>query len=89
MKVQVLNFHVDEKWFVSLLFQMYNKVAPDFGCSPVHHRIHHKNSIEKVLTICAIGIVPFNNDIHNGGMAEKICITRCGGLVKASKDSYS
>ena len=89
MKVQVLNFHVDEKWFMSLVYRMHIKVAPKFGCSPVHNRIHHRNSVEKVLTICAIGIVPFNDDIRNGGTAEKICITRCGGLVKASKDSYS
>ena len=83
MKVQVLNFHVDEKWFMSLVCRMYNKVDSEFGCPPVHHRIHHTNSVDKVLAICAIVIVPFNNDICNRGTTEKICMTRCDGLMKA------
>ena len=67
---------------------MYGKVAPAFGCHPVHQRINHKNSVDKILAICAVGIAPFDNDLQNGGEAHKIEITRCGGMVEAQKDSF-
>ena len=44
--------------------------------------------MEKLFAICAIAIIPFNNDIRLGGTAEKLCLTQCGGLVAATKDSY-
>ena len=86
--VQVLYFHIDEKWFLSLVVRMYGKVAPAFGCQPIYHRIHHKNSVDKILAICAVGIAPFENDLRKGGEAHKIEITRCGGMVEAQKDSF-
>ena len=89
LKVQLVYFHVDEKWFMSLVARMYNKIAPEYGCSPVYHRIHHKHSVKKLLTICAIAIDPWKNDLRRGDTAEKVCITRCGGEMKATEDSYS
>ena len=73
---------------MSLVIRMYNKCAPQFGCQPVWHRVHHKNSIEKLLAICTVGIAPFENDLRKGGTAHKINIARCGGMVKATKNSY-
>ena len=90
LKVQVWYFHVDEKWFMSLVLRMYNNIAPEYGCSPVFHRIHHKNSIGKLLVIYAIVIIPSNNDLQSGGTTEKVVyITLCGGMATATTDSYS
>jgi hypothetical protein len=44
--------------------------------------------VEKLLVICAVAIISFNNDICLGGIAVKICLARCGGLVAVTKDSY-
>ena len=88
MKVQVFLFHMDEKWFMSLVLRMFGKIAPVFGCRGVWNRIHHKNNIDKLLAICAAGIAPHDNDLRKGGTAYKICLTRCGGMVAAQKDSY-
>ena len=81
-------FHIDEQWFLSLVIRMYGKMALAFGCHPVYHRIHHKNSVDKLLAICAVGIAPFDNDLRKGGEAYKIELTRCGRLVEAKKDSF-
>lgn len=86
--MKIVYIHIDEKWFMSLVLRLYNKCAPAFGCHPVWHRVHHKNSIDKLLAICAVAIVPFNNDLRQGGTAHKICIDRCGGDVIAQKDTY-
>ena len=87
-QIQVLLFHMDEKWFMSLVLRMHNKIAPFFGCHGVWNRIHHKKSIDKLLAIAVVGITPFENDLRKGGKAHKICLTRCGGMVKAKQDSY-
>jgi len=87
-KVQVLYTNIDEKWFYSLVIRRYNKVVPEFEVHPVFHRIHHKDNMDKLLAICAIGFAPTNNDIRSGGRGYKILITRCGGMVEATKDSY-
>ena len=73
---------------MSLVARMYNKIAPEYGCSPVYHRIHHKNSVKKLVAIGAIAIVPWKNHLQRGGMEKKLYITRCGGKVKATKDFY-
>ena len=88
-KVQIVYFHIDEKWFYSLVIRKFNKSVPAFGVEGVWHRIHHKNSMEKILAICAIAFVPFNNNIRDGGFSKKLTITRAGGNVKAKKDSYT
>ena len=63
-RVQVLYFHIDEmKWFLLLVVWMYSEVVPAFSCHPIYHWIHHKNYVNKILTICAIGIAPFENDL--------------------------
>ena len=78
--MQVVYFHIDEKGFLLLVVRMYGKVAPAFGCQPIYHRIHHKNSVNS--------IAPFDNDLRKGGEAHKIEITRCRGMVEAQKDSF-
>ena len=88
-KVQIVYFHIDEKWFYSLVIRKFNKCVPEFGVEGVWNRIHHKNSIDKILCICAIAFIPINNDMRQGGTAEKITITRAGGNEKAQKNSYS
>lgn len=87
-KVQVVYFHIDEKWFYSLVIRMHNKCVPALGVQGVFNRIHHKNSIDKTLAICACAFVPRENDMRKGGNAHKLTITRCGGMVEAKKDSY-
>ena len=88
-EVQLLYTNIDEKWFYSLVIRLHNKVVPLFGVSPVFHRIHHKDNMDKLLAICAIGIAPIDNDLRKGGRGLKICITRSGGNVAASKNSYN
>ena len=73
---------------MSLVIRMYGKVAPEFGRHPVFHRIHHTNSIDKLLAICAVAIIPFENDLRKGGEARKLLLARCSGMVKATKDNY-
>ena len=46
------------------------KVVPLFGVSPVFHRIHHKDNMDKLLAICAIGIAPTDNDLRKGGRGQ-------------------
>eukprot|EP00984_Skeletonema_dohrnii_P003083 scaffold1033_cov109-Skeletonema_dohrnii-CCMP3373.AAC.1 len=58
------------------------------GVQGVWNRIHHRNSIDKTLVICAMLFVPHGNDMRKGGTAHKVTITRCGGMVKAKRDSY-
>ena len=53
-KVQVVYFHIDEKWFYSLVIRMNNKLVPVWGVQGVWNRIHHKNAIDKILAICAM-----------------------------------
>ena len=84
----VLYTNIDEKWFYSLVIRKNNKVVPEFGVFPVFHRIHHKDNVDKLLAICAIGFAPTDNDLRSGGRGFKICITRCGGMVAAKKDSF-
>ncbi len=59
------------------------------GVQGVWNRVYHKNSINKILVICAMAFLPHNNDLRKGGTAKKLTITQAGGMVKASKDSYS
>ena len=74
---------------MSLVKRMHNKIAPKFGCCHlVLNQIHHKNSVEKLLVICAIAIVPFENDIRFSDTMEKIYLTCFGGMVTATNDSY-
>ena len=84
----MLLFHIDEKWFFSLVLRKFGKVAPFFGCQPVYNRIHHKNSVDKLLVVCAHAFAPFDNDLRKGGTAYKLKMTRCGGMVKAQKNSF-
>ena len=87
-KVQVVYFHIDEKWFYSLVIRMHNKCVPALGVQGVFNRIHHKNSIDKTLAICACAFVPRENDMRKGGNAHKLTITRCGGMVEAKKTRW-
>ena len=68
--VQIVYFHIDEKWFYSLVARMHNKCVPIFGVDGVWNRIHHKNAIDKILCICALAVVPLNNDLRAGGRAH-------------------
>lgn len=52
------------------------------------NRVHHKNSIDKLLAICCIGILPFGINLHKGGAAYKILLDWWGGKVVAQKNSY-
>ncbi len=70
-KVQVVYFHIDEKWFYTLVIRKYNKCVPAFEVQGVWNRIHHKNSIDKILAICAMAFVPLDNDLRKGGIAKK------------------
>ena len=81
-------FHVDEKWFHSIAIRKNGKICPSLGASPVFHRVHHKNNIEKLLLICAMAIVPRDNDLRKGGRTHKLSMARCGGMVEATKDTY-
>ena len=74
-KVQIVLFHADEKWFMSLVKRVCNKCVPEFGRCPVFNRIHHKNSVEELLAICAVAIVPFNNDLRLGDGREDLSHT--------------
>ena len=74
-RVQVLLVHIDEKLFHLLVICKFNKCVPELGCSPVFSRIHHKNSVEKVLVVCAVGFVPEGNDFCKGGAGKKISFT--------------
>ena len=87
-KVQVLYTNIDEKWFYSLVIRRHGKVVPELGVSPYHHRIHHKNSVDKLLVICAVGYAPIDNDPRSGGLGYKIQMSRAGGKVKAKKNTY-
>ena len=88
-KMQVLLFHTNEKWFMSLIIQMvYDKITPQFGCYNLWKYIHHINFIDKHLAICTVAIEPFDNDLQKGGKAFKVDITRCGDMDEAQKDSY-
>ena len=87
-KVQIVLFHIDEKWFYSLVVRLFNKCVPQLGVQPVHNRIHHKNSLDKTMGICTVAIAPHNNDLRNGGEAKKITMTRCGGYETAKRDSF-
>ena len=87
-KVQVLYFHIDEKWFYSLVVRMNQKSVPTYGVKCVWNHIHHKNNIEKILCICAMAFLPNDNDMRKGGRAEKICMTRAGGMTKATRNTY-
>ena len=87
-KVQVVYFHIDEKWFYSLVIRMNNKLVPVWGVQGVWNRIHHKNAIDKILAICAMAFAPIDNDIRKGGRAKKLTITRSGGMKTAQKDTY-
>ena len=40
------------------------------GVSPVFHRIHHKDNMDKLFAICAIGIAPTDNDLRKGGRVK-------------------
>ena len=73
---------------MSLVAWIYNMIAPEYGCSPMYHRIHHKNSVKELLAICAIAIVPWKNDLRPGDAADKVCMIWCRGVVKATKDSH-
>ena len=41
-KVQIVYFHIDEKWFYSLVIRKNNKCVPALGVQGVWNRIHHK-----------------------------------------------
>ena len=88
LKVKILLFHVDEKWFQSLVLRMNGKICPSYGACPVFNRIHHKNNIDKLLLICAMAIVPHGNNLRKGGKTYKLSMARCGGMVEAKKDTY-
>ena len=71
-KVQIILFHADEKWFCALVIRMYGKICPGFGVQQVFNRIHHKGSIGKLLVICALAIIPHNNDLRQGGGSKEV-----------------
>ena len=87
-KVQVVYTNIDEKWFYALVIRRHGKVVPAFGVSPCFHRIHHKNSVDKLLVICAIAYAPTGNDPRSGGWGYKLLMSRAGGKVKAKKNTY-
>jgi len=87
-KVQIVYFHIDEKWFYLLVIRKNNKAVPVWGVQGVFNRIHHKSAIDKILAICGIAYVPHSSDLRRGGTAKKLTITRCGDMVEAKKDSY-
>ena len=54
----------------------------------VWNRIHHRNSIDKILAICAIAVLPRGNDLWRGiKQVKKLTLTRAGGMVTAKKNS--
>ena len=66
-KVQVVLFHIDERWFYSLVIQKNNKCVPAFGVQGVWNRVHHKNAINKTLAICAISSICATQQRHAEG----------------------
>ena len=71
-----------------MVIRRHGKVVPAFGVSPCFHRIHHKNSVDKLLVICAIAYAPTGNDPRSGGWGYKLLMSRAGGKVKAKKNTY-
>ena len=82
--MQVMLFRIDEKGSMSLVIWMYGNFAPQFGSYNVWNRIHHINSIGRLLAICTVVITLFGD---RGGKAFKTGITGCGSMVEAHKDS--
>lgn len=76
------------KWFILLVARMYGKVALMFASHLVHHYIHYRKSVDKLLEICAVGIVPFDNNLQKDGKAYKFDLARNRGLVIELKDSF-
>jgi hypothetical protein len=74
-KSQLLNLHIDKKWFYCLVIRSKNKWVPYLGVTPNHHNAHHKNSADKVLCIALVGSLPHDNDQKNGGESVLIDIS--------------
>ena len=62
-RIQVLLFHCDEKWFMSLVKRMHSEVAPDVGVTLIVSHISHKNVAKKLLVIVIFEVIPFKNDL--------------------------
>ena len=86
-KVKIVYFHGDEKWFHSIAVRRKGKICPSLGASPVYHRAHNKDNIDKLLVICVMAIVPHDNGLWKGGRTHKLSMARCSGMVMAKKDT--
>jgi hypothetical protein len=42
---------MDEKWFFAIVVRKHNKSVPFLGVLPVHHAVHHKSHIDKLMVI--------------------------------------
>ena len=86
--VQVVVVHMDEKWFWSIVVRRFKKSIPMLGVEPVIHSVQHKNHLDKTMGICAVAIVPHDNDLRKGGDGYMVSLVRAGRKVKASRDTY-
>ena len=76
---------MDEKWFYVIVVQKNNKGIPVLGVEPLRHAMHHKSHIPKCMCIDSTALVPHNNNIAKGGVAEKLVLCSVGDLFQQKK----
>jgi hypothetical protein len=80
--------HMDEKWFFAIVVRRNNKSVPFLGVAPVHHAVHHKSHIDKLMVIASTAFLPLGNDMTKGGEARRVSCVRVGAMRPAAKDTY-
>lgn len=63
LSVQVVQSHMDEKWFFGVVIRKHNKSVPFVGVIPVSHSVTHKSHINKTMAIASTAFVPHDNDM--------------------------
>jgi hypothetical protein len=86
--VQTVLLHMDEKWFFAIVVRKHNKSVPFLGVLPVHHAVHHKSHIDKLMVIATTAFLPFRNGMTKGGTAKRVSCVRVGAMRPAERDTY-